>query len=127
MMGAISRRAALAAPAAVALMGAAPGNPDAALIRRCAALVEAYRAHALHGTGEQGCPFGAAMEAAEEGLADVPARTFAGLRAKALVAAHMAQEPDGTLNFADYNCGDWTGAVVQDFLRLTQGVEPAAL
>lgn len=126
-MGAISRRAALAAPAAVALMGAAPGNPDAELIRRCAVLVEAYRAHALHGTCEEGCRFGAAMEAAEEGLVDVPAYTFAGLRAKALVAAHMAQEPDGTQNFADYNCGGWTGAIVRDFLRLTHGSEPAAI
>lgn len=120
-MAALSRRSALAVPAAVAMMGAAPAGPDALLVQRCAAYLAAYRRYEAE-SGEDDLrdgPLWNALMEAEKGLPEMPARTMAGLRAKALVARHLAVQPDGALDFSESFTGGWPGAVITDLLRLT--------
>lgn len=120
-MAALSRRAAFAVPAAAMLVGAAPANPDALLIQRCATYLAAYRAYEAHGSedDERDGPLWDALMEAEKGLPEMPARTMAGLRAKALVARHLATQPSGDLDYSESFTGDWPGCIVENFLALT--------
>lgn len=121
-MAALSRRAAFAVPAAAVLVGAAPANPDALLIQRCGAYIAAARAFEAHGSLEdergEDCPYWRAMLAAEEGTPEMPASTFAGVRAKALVVRFLASSGEEE-SYSDSICGNWLAGVVQDVLRLT--------
>lgn len=121
-MAALPLRPALAALAtANATQG--PGGPDAELIRTCRNHVAAYLACEKHGDHERAstCEFYRRVEATEEKALAMPARTWAGVRAKAEVARFFAARNG---DWSDSFTGEWPAAVCKDVIRLASETDP---
>ena len=63
-------------------------------------------------------PLWHAVEAIEQQLNGLSARTMAGVAAKAQVALHKAHQLGGSETFSDAYIDDWPGQVLRDLLRL---------
>lgn len=122
-MRSVSRRAALAVPAAAVLAAPAVAlpHPDAELMDACRAYIAASQDYDAHGgyLDYEVCPWWAAVGAAATRAESYEPRTMAGVRAMAEVAAHLARQPDGELDWSDSFTGAWPARVCQAVLRLT--------
>ena len=99
-----------------------PPSPDAELIALCAqhpALIAAF--NTSDGDGSDSDPTWAAYAASRDAISDAVPQTFAGMRAKALVAKAEALSPDGTEHPSSTMAQPWSWDLVNDLLRLTGG------
>lgn len=120
-----SRRSLLAGSIAIPLtVGAAiaavsPGA-DAELIRLCDEYLRALAAYDRDGGHVESAddPLCHALEALEQKLDGLEARTMEGVIAKARVALFSAQQLDGSEDFSTSYTGDWPEQVIRDLLRL---------
>jgi hypothetical protein len=123
-MAALPLRAALAA-LATGNATQLPDNPDAELVQACRDHVAAYLACEKHGDHERAstCEFYRRVDATEAKALAMPARTWAGVRAKAEVARFFAaRNSDWSESFT----GDWPAAVCKDVIRLASETDPGA-
>ncbi|MGI4951199.1 MAG: hypothetical protein ACRYGM_05290 [Janthinobacterium lividum] len=118
------RRALFGAAAALVVTPAAMAslsNPDAELIARCTAYIEAVIAYDGHGgetENEDDDPFWHRLTAARTALRGMRATTLAGVEAKARVAMHLAHQPSGRHDFDTGFVLDWPEQVVRDLLAI---------
>ncbi|MFZ6762127.1 hypothetical protein [Pseudoroseomonas sp. WGS1072] len=95
-------------------------HADAELIRLCGAYIEALDAYTDSGS-QLDCeddPLWQAIEALEEQLDGLTARTLDGVAALGRVAQRWALQQDGSENFDTSFTGDWPERVVRNVLRL---------
>ena len=95
-------------------------NPDAELIRLCDAYIKALDAYGLAESDidPDADPLWQAIEALEEHLNGLTARTLEGVVALAKVAQRWALQPDGSENFDTAYTADWPERVVLNVLAI---------
>ncbi len=102
-------------------------GPDADLIAACDRYIRAVRTYDADPSDidMDVDPLWHEVEAAREAAEDIPARTFAGLVAKAQVAVHLGTMLDGSVNLSESYALNWPGDVVRDVLGIA-GIEVPA-
>jgi hypothetical protein len=95
--------------------------PDAELVRRCHAYIDALDSFEQHGKAEDGCPYWAAVHDTRAAAEDLEPETFAGVYAMALVAQREARQLDGSENWSESFTGDWPRRIGEAVLHLVPG------